>query len=69
MSSRGRVTERVKPVQILGAALAAGKVQLSLPKPLAAGRYKLALHLLEAVTSGAAQSARAITRTVTVIAH
>jgi hypothetical protein len=69
VSSRGRVTERAKPVQILGAALAAGKVQLSLPKPLAAGRYKLALHLLEAVTSGAAQGARAITRTVTVVAH
>jgi hypothetical protein len=69
VAAHGHVVEKAKPVQLGGAALAAGRAQLSLPRALSRGRYKLTVHLLETVTSGAAQASRTLARTITVIAR
>ena len=69
VSSHGRVLERAGANRLTGAALRSGRVRLALGKPLPAGRYTLALRLLETTSSGAVQGARTVAKTLTVRAR
>lgn len=61
-----RAIEQAKPIQLTGSALGAGRARLTLPKPLAPGRYSLRIRLLEATVSGPSQSSRVLSRVLKV---
>jgi hypothetical protein len=57
-----QVVEHAAPAQAVSPMLAAGQLQLVLPKPLPRGRYALVVRLLETTASGPVQASATVSR-------